>query len=293
METRTLKRWIGRVPFVGPSLRSAYRRARWEIEFPRVTGQLEAAPCPAGRRIALALAALRDDRIEAENPTLVAIEKERRSLLACHEPLVDGSLGEASPFDRDTRVSDACRVSKSPRPARFLYHLVKAFAPQRCIELGTNVGLSSAYQAAALADAEAGGRLVTLEGSPYRLRIAREVHGRLGLGEVDHRQGAFADTLDDAIEAFGPFDYAFIDGNHHLEPTLDYFERIWRHATDEALFVFDDIRWSEGMERAWSQLRRDPRVALSVDLESVGLCVVKREAAVDPCVLPPVRFAFG
>jgi predicted O-methyltransferase YrrM len=171
-----------------------------------------------------------------------------------------------------------------------MYLLVREFQPAQAIELGTNVGISSAYQAAGL-QTNASGRLVTLEASPYRLRLAKELHGRVGLRALDYRQGLFTETLDDAVADFGPFDFVFIDGHHQYEPTLDYFERVWRRSHDDALFVFDDIRWSEGMQRAWAKLQADPRVALALDLYTVGVCVVAREPQTRRCVLTPFRYA--
>jgi hypothetical protein len=35
--------------------------------------------------------------------------------------------------------------------------------------------------------------------------------------------------------------------------------------------VFDDIRWSDGMLRAWERIADDPRVALAVDLDRYGV----------------------
>ena len=41
-------------------------------------------------------------------------------------------------------------------------------------------------------------------------------------------------------------DLACIDGHHQYQPPLDYFEALWRYSRQTAIFVFDDIRWSEG-----------------------------------------------
>jgi hypothetical protein len=41
----------------------------------------------------------------------------------------------------------------------------------------------------------------------------------------------------------------------------------------EAVFVFDDVNWSDGMRNAWSTIVDDPRIALTVDLRSVGIAV--------------------
>ena len=53
-------------------------------------------------------------------------------------------------------------------------------------------------------------------------------------------------------------------GHHQYQPALDYFDALWRYSGQTAIFVFDDIRWSEGMLRAWAQLRADPRLDITV-----------------------------
>jgi hypothetical protein len=36
----------------------------------------------------------------------------------------------------------------------------------------------------------------------------------------------------------------------------------------------DDIHWSDGMARSWQRVAADPRISVSLDLRSVGLCLV-------------------
>lgn len=286
-----LKGLVGRVPIVGPLARSAYHWTRTTHDRRRGQSRLRNAKHPFAARIAEVLAQLEAPEACGDE-RIAAIEKERRALLSRGEPLVDASFESPGPADQDVTIDAACRVSKPEKAARFMYLLVREFRPTQAIELGTNVGISSAYQAAGLAANGDNGRLVTLEASPYRLRIAQELHARVGLKNLDYRQGLFTETLDDSIEEFGPFDFAFIDGHHTYEGTLDYFDRVWRHAHEDALFVFDDIRWSEGMKRAWAELQSDSRIALAVDLWSVGVCVARREAQGLPRdVLSPIRFA--
>jgi predicted O-methyltransferase YrrM len=180
----------------------------------------------------------------------------------------------------------------SERCASLLYLLARAFQPRRIVELGTNVGISSAYLAAALEMNGQGGRVVTFEVSPYRLRLAKEVHSNLGIRNIDYVHGLFSDTLPGSLEEIGSVDFAFIDGHHQHKPTLDYFDAILHYSTSDAAFVFDDIRWSDGMNRAWSELCSDHRVGLVVDLYSVGICIRSRPAISGRHVYGPIRTTF-
>lgn len=256
----------------------------------RALRQLSDAPHVRATQVASAVCAL-DARLSASDQTWIdRIEAERGRLLSRHEPLVNGRLGAGGPFDGHATIGQACRVSKPPRPARLLYVLARTAQPLNVIELGTNVGVSSAYIAAALQENGRGGRVVTLDASAYRQQVAADLHRRLGLDNVRYVHGLFAETLLPSLRAMGAVDMAFIDGHHQYQPTMDYFEAILPFASPQAVLAFDDIRWSDGMRRAWSRLQADPRLGLVVDLDSLGVCA-PQQADSGRVVSPPI-FAF-
>jgi predicted O-methyltransferase YrrM len=156
--------------------------------------------------------------------------------------------------------------------ALLLFSLARTTKPLHVLELGTNVGISSAYLGAALKANGQKGRLTTLEVSPYRLRLAKEVHRNLGIDNISYVKGLFVDVLRPALADLGSVDLAFIDGHHQYQPTLAYFEEIFGFSSPGAVFVFDDIRWSDGMRRAWSRIQADDRLGLIVDLYYLGIC---------------------
>jgi predicted O-methyltransferase YrrM len=224
----------------------------------------------------------------AEQEVIARIEVEREGLLNRNEPLIDGSLGEGGLYDAGVTIKHACEASKPPKPALMLYRLTRALNPLGVIELGTNVGISSAYIAAALKVNGRSGKAITLDASAYRQRLAREVHRSLGLDNISYVEGLFTDTLNETLSRMELIDLAFIDGHHQYQPTLDYFAQIHRAATPNAVLVFDDIRWSDGMRKAWSEIQADGRLSLVVDLVSVGLCVCRPEGVSERYVLPPL-----
>lgn len=209
----------------------------------------------------------------ADTDILKAIEAERRAPTKDPSALLDGTLGVGGPWDDGQTVSAAARVSKSAVGGQVLYRLARAFRSRTAIELGTNVGISAAYLATALRANGPDGQLVTLDASPYRLRLARRVHERLGLMNVRYVEGLFADTLPGVLNSIDVADFAFIDGHHQYQPTIDYFNLVWRRSADGAVFVFDDIRWSAEMRLAWSELQTGPRTRASIDLGGVGVIV--------------------
>jgi predicted O-methyltransferase YrrM len=171
-------------------------------------------------------------------------------------------------------VGDSCRnYSKPPQWAALLFHLVRQFQPGTCIELGTCLGISAAYEGAALA-LNGRGRLVTMEGCKAFAAIAAETVAGLGLSpQVSIVAGPFHHTLGRTLGELGRVDYAFIDGHHDEEATVRYFEQLLPSLGERAVLVFDDIQWSPGMRRAWATVCRHPRVAVAVDLRTVGVCL--------------------
>ena len=67
---------------------------------------------------------------------------------------------------------------------------------------------------------------------------------------------------------------AYVDANHTYEATMRYADFLLNRLTEKGILVLDDIHYSEQMERAWSELKADPRVTTSMDLYHVGLLFV-------------------
>ncbi len=169
-------------------------------------------------------------------------------------------------------VGEVARKTSKPYPwSLLLFKLIRKFKPSTCLELGTSLGISAAYQAAALR-LNREGEVVTLEGAESSAALARENFRGLGLDNAIMVVGRFQDTLDSALDRHGPIDFAFIDGHHDEQATLSYFEQIYPFLSERAVLVFDDISWSEGMKRAWSTIEADERIQLSVGLSQLGIC---------------------
>jgi predicted O-methyltransferase YrrM len=255
----------------------------------KILEQLKNTPYPQGAQIAEALESLQRKLPQPDQKWIERIEVERKRLLSRKEPLNDGSLGVGGLYDNDVTIQQACLVSKPPLPALQLFLLTRTVKPSHVIELGTNVGISSAYIGAALKLNGQNGKIITLDASPYRQRLAKEVHCNLGIDNISYGEGLFTDTLNPSLIQLGSIDLAFIDGHHQYQPTLDYFEEILEFSTPSAAFVFDDIRWSDGMKKAWSQIQSDDRLGMIVDLSSVGVCTRSQQEVPQRLVFGPIK----
>jgi predicted O-methyltransferase YrrM len=169
-------------------------------------------------------------------------------------------------------------VSKRAFWCLLLFKLIRTMRPSSCVEMGTAVGVSAAYQATALR-LNRHGSLVTIEGATSLADIARNNFQQLDLDTVETVVGRFQDVLTAVLTNRQPVDYVFVDGHHDEQATQTYFEQILPFLAEKALLVFDDITWSEGMRRAWNTLAQDRQVGVAVDLGPVGLCVIDNSVA--------------
>ena len=179
---------------------------------------------------------------------------------------------------RMRRVADITRHAAKPaRLGQLLFRLARYYRPSVVVELGTSLGLSTAYLAAGQREGGVhGGKVWTIEGSGAIAERASHHLSSLGLEGVEVMTGNFDGVLEPLVKRVGPVDLAFVDGNHRYEPTLRYFDILMRHSGRSAMLIFDDIHWSADMERAWAEIRADPRVMMTIDLFFFGL-VVRRD----------------
>ncbi len=150
------------------------------------------------------------------------------------------------------------------------------------IELGTSLGLTTAYFAKAAPDAQ----IISLEGCPETMRLAEENFSQLGISNVKTVLGNIDLTFPEFLrEQNQKLDLVFFDANHRLEPTVRYFHDALPYHDDDTVFVFDDIYWSEEMTAAWEAIKAHPDVTVTVDLFWIGLVFFRKTQAKENFVL--------
>ena len=206
---------------------------------------------------------------------LPAIEARRRALLGDRRLLEVEDMGAGSRINtaKQKEVRAIAKAAlKSPRLAQVLYRLVRHYQPQSIIELGTSLGITTSYLASA-----APGRVATIEGSSAVAAIAREGFEQLGLHNIDLHTGNFDSVLPKLLSATDTIDLAYIDGNHRYAPTINYFQQFLKVAHPGTILVFDDIHWSEEMERAWAEIKTHEAVAYTIDIFFLGFVFFRKD----------------
>lgn len=209
-------------------------------------------------------------------PEYSRIEDLRKNLRKDDSLLEIEDLGAGSVYTGATKTrSIASIVRHAAKPSKLgqlLFRIARYYSPATIIELGTSLGLSTAY----LAAGAPGARLWTIEGAPALAAQARANLASVGL-HVEPVTGHFDTVLPGLLENVPPIELAFIDGNHRCEPTLRYFDAIFRHSAAASALIFDDIHWSAEMESAWNTIKNDPRVYLTIDLFFIGFVFLREE----------------
>lgn len=211
-------------------------------------------------------------------PTFRPIRTLRKSLRTNRETIAIADLGAGSRVNasRQRTIRDIARHSQKPaRFGRLLFRLIRHVKAATIIDLGTSLGLTTAYLAEAARPH--GGRVLTFEGCPQTAAVARRNFEQLGSQNVMVVVGNIDETLPTAVAAPGRIDFVFFDANHRYEPTVRYFEICLKNSHNDTVFVFDDIHWSDEMEQAWAYIKNHPAVSITVDLFWVGLVFVRQE----------------
>jgi predicted O-methyltransferase YrrM len=163
-------------------------------------------------------------------------------------------------------VEAAAQTGASKRNGILLRRLIAGTGVKRILELGTNTGFSGAYFVS-VPDVE----LVTVEGSESLCEIAEKNIERFS-SKFRVMNMLFDEAIDQLIEKGERFDCVFVDGQHEKEATLHYAERVKPLMEANAVYLFDDIYWSEGMNEAWRELCQQPGFSVTVDLLYKGVC---------------------
>jgi predicted O-methyltransferase YrrM len=164
------------------------------------------------------------------------------------------------------------RSSIRHKYGRILYALANELNPATIIELGTGIGISTAY----LAKGCPGSRTISIEADKQKMTFATNSFEQMGLRNVTAVNGTFGELLPGFMKIAVHPVLVFVDGDHSFEGTKSYFEEIMKYADSETVIIFDDIRWSEGMEKAWDAIKADSRVVLSIDLFFMGIVFFRK-----------------
>jgi predicted O-methyltransferase YrrM len=209
-------------------------------------------------------------------PAYTKIEHERSRLLLDKTELqvTDFGAGSAHTKNNMRRVADIAQHALKPKKyAALLFRMARIYQPAVMLELGTSLGTTAAYLSMACPAAT----LYTLEGSVAIAEQAAHLFRRLDLHNIIQVTGNFDATLGPVLKQIEKADFVFLDGNHRYAPTLAYFNALLPLLHEYSVVVFDDIHWSQEMERAWDTCKKNIAVTLSIDLFFIGILFFRKD----------------
>jgi predicted O-methyltransferase YrrM len=193
----------------------------------------------------------------------------------------DAAIVQGDDFGAGSRVAGAVQNRSiasiarygisSKRECRFLQSIVMLLKPKTCLELGTSLGISTAY----LASAVPNGIVYTFEGNATLCQIARKNWQSLGIENIALFQGNIDLLLKSKLEELPPLDFVVIDANHTKEALWHYYDTVAQHMSEGAAIYIDDIRWSWRMYEGWKKIVRSDRMTLSIEFMNSGLLIFK------------------
>lgn len=212
------------------------------------------------------------------------IEKTRKKLLNNHQeiPVTDFGAGSKNNHFPNRKISKIAQTSlKSAYQAELLFKLTHYLKANTIIELGTSLGISTAY----LASPSSKSKVYSFEGCPNISKVAQQTFDELSLKNIEIIEGNIDETLPSTLKKIDKIDLAYLDANHRYEPTMNYFNLCLEKVHNETVLIFDDIHWSNEMQQAWEEIKKHPQVTVSVDVFYFGLVFFKKELSKEDFIL--------
>lgn len=148
-----------------------------------------------------------------------------------------------------------------PKTGHFLYWLVRVVRPEFVVEIGTSVGYSALWLAAALEE-NAWGELWTVESHADRFERARQNISESNLTHRIHQLKGHAPEI--FLEANGPLperiDFAFYDATK--KTTRDFYEAVLPRMKSGSMVVVDNVQSHRAgeLEKFIEAVHQDQRV---------------------------------
>lgn len=211
-----------------------------------------------------------------KHPIYSKLKAYRTSLLSNNTTVEVTDLGAGSQTTKNnTRVIS--KIAKSAgttkKREKLFYRFVNYFKFNNILELGTSMGIAT--HAMHLGNPDA--KITTIEGCPNISAFTKNTFKQFNLKNTKVLTGDFGKIITPLTS--NKYDLIYFDGNHQKQATLDYFETLLPTATNESVFIFDDIYWSKDMTEAWNIIKNHPEVTVTIDTFFWGIIFFRKEQA--------------
>ena len=197
-------------------------------------------------------------------------------------PITDLGVDSVLNKSKQKKVSTLARNSlKATKVDQLIHRLIVDVNPGNIIELGTCLGIQTAY----LAKAAPNARVISIEECPETVAIALENLEKLQIQNTEICVGNFDEHLPNIIDCIPELDLILINGSHTKEAILNYFKWCLPKLSERSIMIFDHIHRSKEMNEAWEYIKGQPKVSVTIDLFQIGLVFVKKGQAKEDFVI--------
>lgn len=210
----------------------------------------------------------------AKKPADLDLEEIRNSLLQDQEILKISDYGAGSKklLSQYRKTAKVTKYSTTGRKFSQLYQYFCSLTPaEKVLELGTCVGINSRYLAKATK-----GTLYTFEGAESLHKKAQEFPTETNTKYIF---GNILDTLPEILNQIQKVDFVLIDATHTFKGTISYFNQIIPYLHKGSILAIADIHWSKEMDHAWEEIKKHPKIRLSIDFYECGILFIDEEIA--------------
>jgi predicted O-methyltransferase YrrM len=197
---------------------------------------------------------------------------------------------EVTDFGAGSRIFDSSKrqISKiaktagiSSKRAKLLFRIVNYFQPNSILEIGTSLGLATS----AMALGNKNSKIISLEGCINTMSFAKSqlqvmsspAQSSDNFKNVEFINIEFSKYLKTINQQPTTNNLVYFDGNHSQKATLEYFELLLPTITNDSIWIFDDIHWSNDMEKAWEIIKNHPKVTVTIDTFQWGIVFFRAE----------------
>ena len=176
---------------------------------------------------------------------------------------------------KNRQISKIAKIAGiSNKKARILIKVIAYFKPKNILEVGTSLGLGTS----SIKIGYPNSTITTLEGCPKTASVAKNLFLSNNFKNTTIIIGSFEKTLPKITEN-NHFDCIYFDGNHTKEATLTYFKECLPTIKNDSFWIFDDIYWNSNMKEAWSEIKKNATVTVTIDLFHFGIVFFRKEQA--------------
>ena len=169
-------------------------------------------------------------------------------------------------------ISKIARISN--KKARLLIRLIAYFNPKNILEIGTSVGLGTA----AIQIGNNNSSIITIESCPETGKIAEELFEKNDFKNIHMVIGNLNETLPKVLNN-QTFDFIYFNQQQTKKEILQCFNSCLDTINNEAIWVFNDIYNTTEIQAAWLEIKKHPKVTVTVDAFFLGIIFFRKEQA--------------